>query len=68
MKKCLEAALWVDDAFHAPFPSSFKINAWDFGRISKPCGSRPKRKKLPRSAKSSGRIPWSGAPKSASAA
>jgi len=38
------------------------------GRMSKPFGSRPKRKKLRRSANSSGRIPWSAAPNSASAA
>ncbi len=37
-------------------------------RISKPFGSRPKRKKLSRSVKSSGVIPWSGAPNAASAA
>ena len=37
-------------------------------RISKPRGARPKRKKVLRSVKSSGRMPWSGAPNSASAA
>jgi hypothetical protein len=38
------------------------------GRMSKPVGSRPKRKKVLRSVKSSGAMPWSGAPNSASAA
>jgi hypothetical protein len=38
------------------------------GRISKPFGSRPNRKKLLRSVKSSVWMPWSDAPKLASAA
>jgi len=59
-------AAWIIPLTRRPHTVS-KSTLGRLGRISKPRGSRPKRKKLLRSANSSGRMPSSGASNSASA-
>ncbi len=63
-----QAARWVDHAFNAAFPCRVIIDTEDVGKNIEAFRVTSKRKKLLRPAKSSGRMPSSGAPNSASAA